>query len=180
MGQWPRLANYAARRAVEREDFAPCIEPLAQDRRLARTAWRQLPYDLTYQSFLLARQWWRAAMTGVRGLSPSTRESWPSGHDIGLMSFLPVGASEWGSPPLADAPGGTSSSREAVKCRAEIGTETFVSNPASLQWGMPAGRLDWTETTRTPRNSDGEPQKQSPALRHCSTLKTRWAFSFDA
>ncbi len=68
--QWLRVANYATRRAVEREDCAPCIEPLAQDRRFAAEAWRQLPYDLTYQSFLLAQQWWHAATTGVRGVSP--------------------------------------------------------------------------------------------------------------
>ena len=68
--QWLRMATYAARRTVEREDCAPCIEPLAQDRRFAAEAWRQLPYDLTYQSFLLAQQWWHAAMTGMRGVSP--------------------------------------------------------------------------------------------------------------
>ncbi len=87
--QWLRLANYAARRAVERGDCAPCIEPLAQDRRFAAEAWRQLPYDLTYQSFLLAQQWWHTAMTGVRGVSPEHERMVAFGTRQWLDAFSP-------------------------------------------------------------------------------------------
>jgi len=66
-----RLANYAARRMVQKGDCDPCIEPLAQDRRFAAPAWRQPPSDLVYQSFLLVQQWWHNATTGVRGVLPA-------------------------------------------------------------------------------------------------------------
>ncbi len=62
-----RLALYAARAAVDPET-APCIEPLAQDRRFAGEDWRRWPYSLVYQSFLLTQQWWHNATTGLRGI----------------------------------------------------------------------------------------------------------------
>jgi polyhydroxyalkanoate synthase len=68
--KWLRLANYAARRTVEKGDCEPCIEPLAQDKRFAAGEWQRPPYDVIYQSFLLGQQWWHNAMTGVRGVLP--------------------------------------------------------------------------------------------------------------
>ncbi len=65
-----RLANYAVRRALDKEGCDPCIEPLAQDHRFTADAWRAPPYDLAYQSFLLMQQWWHNAMTDVRGVLP--------------------------------------------------------------------------------------------------------------
>ena len=65
-----RLGNYVVRRTLEQEDCEACIEPLAHDKRFAADAWRQSPYDLTYQSFLLAQQWWHNAMTDIRGVLP--------------------------------------------------------------------------------------------------------------
>ncbi len=65
-----RLANYALRRTLEKDGCEPCIEPLAQDRRFTGEAWRQPPYDLNYQAFLLMQQWWHNAMTDVRGVLP--------------------------------------------------------------------------------------------------------------
>jgi polyhydroxyalkanoate synthase len=64
-----RLANYASRRALRRDDIEPCIVPLPQDRRFAGKAWQEPPYDVIYQSFLLTQQWWHNAMTGVRGVT---------------------------------------------------------------------------------------------------------------
>ena len=66
-----RLANYAARACVPNAGVEPCIEPLPQDKRFADPAWQQWPYNVAYQSFLLAQQWWHNAMTGVRGVSPA-------------------------------------------------------------------------------------------------------------
>jgi len=68
--KWLRLANYAARRTLDNDGCEACIEPLPQDKRFAAPEWRRPPYDLQYQSFLLAQQWWHNAMTGVRGVLP--------------------------------------------------------------------------------------------------------------
>ena len=64
-----RLGNYAGRRMLHADGVEPCIEPLPQDRRFAAEAWRNPPYDLVYQAFLLNQQWWHNAMTGVRGVT---------------------------------------------------------------------------------------------------------------
>ncbi len=64
-----RLATYAWRRALQVEGTEPCIEPLPQDQRFVDPAWRAVPFDLYYQAFLLAQQWWHNATTGVRGVT---------------------------------------------------------------------------------------------------------------
>jgi polyhydroxyalkanoate synthase len=77
-GKQVQLAQKAAKKAVRLATYAmrscacptqPCIEPLPQDKRFAAPAWQAWPYNLSYQSFLLAQQWWHNAMTGVRGVS---------------------------------------------------------------------------------------------------------------
>lgn len=63
-----RLMLYAGQ-AVVNPETPPCIEPLPQDKRFSGEAWRQWPYNLIYQSFLLTQQWWHNATTNIDGLS---------------------------------------------------------------------------------------------------------------
>lgn len=46
----------------------PCIEPLPNDRRFSGEAWRQPPFNIYSQLFLLQQQWWHNATTGLRGV----------------------------------------------------------------------------------------------------------------
>ena len=66
--KYMRLLDYVARSAHDLE-AAPAIEPLPQDRRFADPAWKQPPFNLIAQSFLLNQQWWHAATTGIGGVS---------------------------------------------------------------------------------------------------------------
>ena len=63
-----RLALYAFK-SSQNPDTSPCIDPLHQDHRFDGEGWRQWPYNLIYQSFLLSQQWWYNATTGNRGVN---------------------------------------------------------------------------------------------------------------
>ncbi|MTV31029.1 alpha/beta fold hydrolase [Rhodoblastus acidophilus] len=63
-----RFVAYAASSAG-RPDAEACIAPLPQDRRFDSELWRQPPFNLFHQAFLLQQQWWHSATTGVSGVS---------------------------------------------------------------------------------------------------------------
>jgi hypothetical protein len=52
---------------------------VAQDKRFAGQAWQHWPFKAFYQNFLLTRQWWHNATTGVPGVSR---------HHEDIVSFL--------------------------------------------------------------------------------------------
>ncbi|MPT48973.1 MAG: alpha/beta fold hydrolase [Sphingobium sp.] len=66
--KYMRLMDYASRSA-QNPDAPPAIDPLPQDHRFSDPAWKQAPFDLIAQSFLLNQQWWHAATTGIGGVS---------------------------------------------------------------------------------------------------------------
>jgi polyhydroxyalkanoate synthase len=63
-----RLMLYAFK-SSQNPETSPCIEPLRQDHRFDGKGWRQWPYNLIYQSFLLTQQWWYNATTRTRGVN---------------------------------------------------------------------------------------------------------------
>lgn len=71
--KWIRLGLYALQSAMDR-DAPLAIEPLPGDRRFRAPAWRNWPYNLMCQSFLLSQQWWANATTGVPGLTKSQKD----------------------------------------------------------------------------------------------------------
>jgi polyhydroxyalkanoate synthase len=87
--KWLRLTDYAGRRALQEDGCEPCIDPLPQDKRFASEAWRQRPYDLYYQAFLLYQQWWHNAMTDVRGVLPQHEKMIVFGTRQWLDMFSP-------------------------------------------------------------------------------------------
>ncbi|MDR7256431.1 polyhydroxyalkanoate synthase [Sphingomonas sp. BE270] len=66
--KYVRLLDYGFRAAGD-PDATPAIEPLAQDGRFADPGWKQPPFNLLSQAFLLNQQWWHAATTGIGGVS---------------------------------------------------------------------------------------------------------------
>lgn len=64
-----RLARYAMSCAHSGGKAAPCIEPLAQDKRFNNEAWQQWPFNVLHQGFLLQQQWCHNAVTGVSGVT---------------------------------------------------------------------------------------------------------------
>lgn len=69
-----RLMLHAGTAGMNAE-MPPCIEPLPQDRRFSGEAWRQWPFNMISQSFLMTQQWWHNATTDIDGLSKEDEQA---------------------------------------------------------------------------------------------------------
>jgi polyhydroxyalkanoate synthase len=73
-----QLAVFAGR-SLRAPDTEPCVEPLPHDHRFEDEGWKQAPYSVIYQNFLLIQQWWYNATNGVDGLAR---------HEEQVVSFV--------------------------------------------------------------------------------------------
>ena len=87
--KYARLFDYALRSAND-ADAAPAIEPLPQDRRFSDPAWKQRPFNILSQAFLLNQQWWYAATTGIGGVSKHHQEMVEFGARQWLDTLAPA------------------------------------------------------------------------------------------
>ena len=67
--KWMRLYQFAISALMDGNGSDCCVDPLPQDRRFSKEEWQQWPFNVFYQSHLLAQQWWHVATTGVPGVS---------------------------------------------------------------------------------------------------------------
>jgi polyhydroxyalkanoate synthase len=78
-GKQIELATAAVNSGIENLNFAagcacanagdPCRHALPHDRRFRAAEWQQFPFNVYAHSFLSVERWWKAATTGIRGLS---------------------------------------------------------------------------------------------------------------
>ena len=73
-----RFALFAGT-ALRGAEADACIRPLPHDRRFDGARWRDWPWNVVQQSFLLTQQWLHNATTGVPGLTP---------HQEHVVSFV--------------------------------------------------------------------------------------------
>jgi polyhydroxyalkanoate synthase len=79
-GLQQQLAGLAFERAAQLGQYAMtcalkgagaeqgCIEPLPQDKRFADPSWKEWPFNLIHQAFLMQEDWWQKAATTVPGV----------------------------------------------------------------------------------------------------------------
>lgn len=84
LSQAQQIQAYLFTCAMRRDTSeSPCAHASANDRRFIDPAWRTWPFNVFQQCFLLQEQWWHAATTDVRGVSP---------HHQTVMDFV---ARQW-------------------------------------------------------------------------------------
>lgn len=82
------LTQYAMRVAVDEKAPMP-VPPAPGDHRFEHPAWKAWPFRLQAAGFLLMQDWWKAATTNLRGVSP---------HHLDMISFAARQAIDMYSP----------------------------------------------------------------------------------
>lgn len=67
IGKGTLFGDYVRSSIVGQSNVPPCILPAPQDRRFAADDWREMPFNLLQQAFLLAENWWDQACRSVGG-----------------------------------------------------------------------------------------------------------------
>ncbi len=67
--KWARFLTYVFSVSAFDGSTGPCIEPLPQDHRFTGDAWKQFPFNIISQGFLLQQQWWHNATMGIPGVT---------------------------------------------------------------------------------------------------------------
>jgi poly[(R)-3-hydroxyalkanoate] polymerase subunit PhaC len=75
---WARFLSYCLHDGPG-ANCPPCIEPLPQDTRFNGEEWRQWPFNILSQGFLLTQQWWHKAATDIPGVTK---------HHEDIVAFL--------------------------------------------------------------------------------------------
>src|SRR4029079_10408003 len=53
---------------------APCVLGRINDKRFQSERWKNFPFSIFGQAFLLTEEWWHSAVTGVRGVDKKNAE----------------------------------------------------------------------------------------------------------
>ncbi len=66
--QWMRLAAFTQQAAVSGAHISPTVVPQPHDHRFRSDSWKQFPFNVFAEAFLLSEEWWHSAATKVRGV----------------------------------------------------------------------------------------------------------------
>ena len=72
--QWMRLATFAQAAATAGPYAPPCVLGRLNDKRFQSERWKNFPFNIFEQAFLLSEEWWHSAVTGVRGVDKKNAE----------------------------------------------------------------------------------------------------------
>ncbi|AGK56810.1 poly-beta-hydroxyalkanoate synthase (phbC) [Hyphomicrobium denitrificans 1NES1] len=65
---WLHLWHFAQAATFDNARTAPAVDPQSHDRRFASERWKDYPFNIFAQAFLLTEKWWHQAATAVRGV----------------------------------------------------------------------------------------------------------------
>ncbi|MBS0251739.1 MAG: polyhydroxyalkanoic acid synthase [Proteobacteria bacterium] len=72
--QWMRLLAFTQEALGNNSALPPSIKPQAHDHRFSADGWKQYPFNVFAEAFLLGEEWWHSATTRVRGADKQSLE----------------------------------------------------------------------------------------------------------